>query len=87
MDTKYVLIHDIYHEDISPDTKIFFSYGTNEYGNNYALRSSAINNMYETEYHLHSRSVKTYMFKNEFGEHNEISWRNEIFAWLNFLWK
>lgn len=87
MDTKYVLIHDIYHEDVSPDTRVFFSYGTNEYGDNYALRSFCINNMYETEYHLHSRNVKTYMHKNEFGEHNEISWRNEIFTWLNFLWK
>ena len=86
MDSKYVLTHDIYHEDISPDTKIFFSYGTNEYGSNYELRSLCINNMYEIEYHLHSRNVKTYMFKNEGGEHNEICWRNEIFAWLNFLW-
>ena len=87
MSTKYVLIHDIYHENISPDTKIFFSYGTNEYGSNYAERSMCINNMYETEYHLHSKNVRTYMFKNEFGEHNELSWRNEIFTWLNFLWK
>ncbi len=87
VDTKYVLIHDIYHEDINPDTKIFFSYGTNEYGNDFGMRSLCINNMYEVEYHLHSRNVKTYMFKNENGEHNEISWRNEIFTWLDFLWK
>ncbi len=87
MNTKYVLSYDILNEDISPDTKVFISYGTNEYGDNYGLRSFCINNMYEIENLLMKRNVKTYMYKNEGGDHNEIFWRNEIFSWLDFIWK
>lgn len=72
---------------LSPDTKVFFSYGTNEYGDNYQMREDSIKNIYEAEAHLQQKGAQTFIYQNEGGNHNEIDWRKEIGTWMWFLWQ
>ena len=76
---------EIDRDTLNPDTRIFFSWGTNEYGPDtdaYIERC-----LYELEGRVMAKGARTYMFRLEGGQHNEASWEKEVPCWMDFLWK
>ena len=71
-------------QPLSPDTRIFFSWGTAEYAHEYnELVASYI---LELEKEVQKQDVKTYLFCQENGQHNEASWEHQVPTWMQFLW-
>lgn len=65
------------------DTRIFFSWGTNELNDEWDLE----NRIREIEWLVQLKGIKTYLFRNEGGNHNEASWQYEVPHWMRFLWE
>lgn len=78
------LLKEIQDDTLSPDTRVFFSWGTNEYGPQMDATVERI--LYELESALMGKGVKTFMFKHWDGRHNEGSWREQVPTWMDFLW-
>ncbi|MGM9941925.1 MAG: alpha/beta hydrolase [Bulleidia sp.] len=78
-------VNDIEHTDLSSDTLIFFSWGTAEGSpQDVALQQ---NNILKLEKLVQKQDVRTWLFRQEGGEHNEASWRHQLPVWMDFLWK
>lgn len=69
---------------LSPDTRIFFSWGTAEYAQSY--NELVAKYILELEKEVQKQDVKTYLFCQEGGEHNEGSWQHQVPTWMQFLW-
>lgn len=66
------------------DTRIFFSWGTGEYAPDYnQLVASCI---LEVEREVQKQGVRTYLFCQPGGQHNEASWEHQVPTWMQFLW-
>lgn len=77
------LKRDMKKADISADTRVYLSFGTNE-----------IRNLYETKANLRSlvryfdaKKALTYVNIVEGGNHSEASWEKENPVYMDFLWK
>lgn len=75
--------NDINHGVFDLDTRIFFSWGTNELNDEWDLE----NRIREIEWLVQLKGIKTYLFRNEGGNHNEASWQYEVPHWMRFLWE
>lgn len=71
-------------DKLSADTRIFFSWGTAEYAKEY--NDLVAEYILEIEREVQKQDVKTYLFCQEGGEHNEASWEHQVPAWMQFLW-
>lgn len=65
------------------DTRIFLSWGTEEARENPGLEDR----IREVEWLAQQKGAKTYLFRNEGGNHNEASWQYEVPTWNWFLWE
>ena len=71
-------------EPLEPDTRVFFSWGTEEYGEVYAgLMTQSI---LELERGIQTHGAQTYRYCQPGGQHNEASWEQQIPIWMPFLW-
>lgn len=69
---------------LSADTRIFFSWGTAEYAP--AYNDLVAQYIRELEAEVQKQDVKTYLFCQEDGLHNEGSWEHQVPAWMHFMW-
>lgn len=80
------LIDDFNQQEINPDTRVYFSFGTKEAprrrGYNWML-----NNILWFNDRLVELNASSYINVVENGEHNEASWEKENPIYLDFLWK
>ncbi|MGM9813195.1 MAG: alpha/beta hydrolase [Muribaculaceae bacterium] len=74
---------DIGNGVIDPDTRIYFSWGTNELSSNPGLEDR----IREVEWLVQQKGARTYLLRNEGGNHNEASWQHEVPHWMHFLWE
>lgn len=74
---------DIAQGTLNPDTRIFFSWGTNELISNPGLEDR----IREVEWLVQQKGASTYLFRNEGGDHCEASWQHEVPCWMHFLWE
>ncbi|MCF0106156.1 MAG: alpha/beta hydrolase [Holdemanella sp.] len=84
MIAKDQLVKAIDESELNWDTKVFFSWGNDEYGKEMDNQIESI--LYELEAHLQKKNARTYMYKHWNGQHNEASWRLQVPFWMNFLW-
>lgn len=75
--------NDIKNGQLNPDTRVFFSWGTNELLSNPGLEDR----IREIEWLIQQRGARTYLLRNEGGNHNEASWQHEVPHWMRFLWE
>ena len=75
---------EIGNGSFSPDTRIFFSWGTAEDSPEgvWHLEQS----IRHLEYLVQQKGVQTYLFRQEGGIHNEYSWEQQLPVWMNYLW-
>ena len=71
-------------DKLSADTRIFFSWGTAEYAKEY--NDLVAKYILELEKEVQKQDVKTYLFCQDGGEHNEGSWEHQVPTWMQFLW-
>ncbi len=71
-------------DSLSPDTRIFFSWGTGEYKESYNNLVAAC--ILELEKEVQKQGVQTYLFCQPGGQHNEASWEHQVPTWMQFLW-
>lgn len=77
------LRNDVCSGVLNLDTRIFFSWGTNELNSNPGLEDR----IREIEWLAQQKGAKTYLLRNEGGDHNEASWQHEVPHWMRFLWE
>lgn len=75
---------EIWEHEYSPDTRVFFSWGTAEYPWEYNCHVE--NSIRYLERLLQEKGMRTYLYRQEGGQHNEASWEHQVPAWMNFLW-
>lgn len=68
---------------INPDTKIYFSFGTNEVQS----VTKMTNDLQEFVDYLDKQGASGYLNVVNNGNHNEASWEKENAVYLNYLWK
>lgn len=78
-----VFRHDIQVADLAPDTRTFFSWGTEELAGNPGLADR----VRDLEGRLMAKGTRTYLYCNIGGYHNEASWQHEVPCWMRFLWE
>lgn len=71
-------------DPLSPDTRIFFSWGTAEY--EAAYNDQVASCILELEKEVQKQGVRTYLFCQQGGQHNEASWERQVPTWMQFLW-
>ncbi|MDD6765705.1 MAG: alpha/beta hydrolase-fold protein [Parabacteroides sp.] len=74
---------EIAEDNLNPDTRIFFSWGSNELIDNPGLEDR----IREVEWLVQQKGVRTYLFRNEGGYHSEAYWQQEVPTWMHFLWE
>jgi predicted alpha/beta superfamily hydrolase len=74
---------EIINDNLSPDTRIFFSWGTEEDTKEavYHLSQSIL----YLEKQVQQKGVKTYICCQKWGKHNEASWQYAVPEFMNFL--
>lgn len=75
--------NDIGNGTFNSDSKMFLSWGTNELNDEWDLE----NRIREIEWLAQQKGFKTYLLRNEGGNHNEASWQHEVPHWMRFLWE
>lgn len=75
--------NDINNGVFNLDTRMFFSWGTNELQDEWDLE----NRIREIEWLVQQKGIKTYLLRNEGGNHNEASWQHEVPHWMRFLFE
>lgn len=68
----------------SEDTRIFFSWGTDEYEDDTTIHIE--NSIRYLEKEVQKKGVRTYLFCQQGGRHNEWSWEQQVPVWMKFLW-
>lgn len=76
-------IHEITTGTFNLDTRIFFSWGTNELHDEPDLEDR----IGHIERLVQNKGAKTYLLRNEGGNHNEASWQHEVPHWMRFIWE
>ena len=84
MIAKTEFLGEMNSHEYSPDTRVFLSWGTNEYSRE--DNATMGNDLREIERKLMEKGVKTYLLCQQGGEHNEASWGKQTSTWMNFLW-
>lgn len=68
---------------IDPDTRVYFSWGTEEWGGYDCMGAKRI---FELEKDIQQQGGKTYILCQEGGHHGEASWAKQTGTWMDFLW-
>lgn len=71
-------------EPLNADTRIFFSWGAEEFGPEHLGRVEGI--VRELESGVQRQGAQTYRYCQPGGRHNEASWEQQIPMWMEFLW-
>ena len=71
-------------DPLSPDTRIFFSWGTAEYEP--AYNELVARCILELEKEVQRQGVRTWLLCQQGGQHNEASWEHQVPVWMQFLW-
>ena len=71
-------------DPLSPDTRIFFSWGTAEYTEDY--NNLVAGCVLELEKKVQKQGAQPYIFCQPGGQHNEASWEQQVPVWMQFLW-
>jgi predicted alpha/beta superfamily hydrolase len=74
---------EIEGDNLSPDTRVFFSWGTNEGIPEYVYSLSE--SILYIEKMLQEKNVRTYICRQQDGIHNEESWQYTVPEFMNFL--
>ncbi|MDO5297865.1 MAG: alpha/beta hydrolase-fold protein [Clostridia bacterium] len=74
---------EIDRDALSADTRVFMSWGTNEYG---PMDAQIERSLFELERRMQQKGASTYMYRHEGGQHNEASWEKQLPVWMRFLW-
>lgn len=84
MIAKDAFIRELNEHEYYSDTRIFFSWGTNEYDakTNWEIAQDIL----AVEKKIQEKGMKTYILCQQGGEHCEASWRDQTETWMNFLW-
>lgn len=77
------LFSDMKKATISPDTRVYLSFGTNEIRN----MDSVKRNLQTLVHFFDNSKAKSYVNIIEGGSHNEASWEKENPVYMDFLWK
>ena len=77
-------LRELDEHSYSPDTRIFFSWGTSEYDpeTNWYLAEDIL----AVEKKACEKGIKTNVLCQQGGRHNEASWREQTEQWMRFLW-
>lgn len=77
--------HEIWDGSYSPDTRLFFSWGTEEYppDRNQWIADSIL----YLEKEVQKKGIRTYICCQQGGRHNEASWEQQVPVWMKFLWE
>ncbi|MCD8220858.1 MAG: alpha/beta hydrolase [Clostridiales bacterium] len=75
---------EIAQGEFSPDTRIFFSWGSGEGDPDMVYHLSESIRYLEKK--LQEKQVQTYLYFQEGGCHNEGSWEIQVPTWMRFLW-
>ena len=70
--------------EYNPDTRIFFSWGTDEYEQE--LNDFIKDCILRIEWKAMDKGMRTYLYCQPGGHHNEGSWQYQVPTWMNFLW-
>jgi len=74
---------EILGADLHPDTRIFFSWGTDEWKKSDAPMTR---NILELEQMAMDKGARTWLFHQQGGRHCEADWEVQIPTWMHFLW-
>lgn len=76
---------EIDESDINSDTKVFFSWGSNESRNakGKAIATSCNRSMNDR---LYKRGAQPYLYRQEGGGHCEADWAKQVPMFMNWLW-
>lgn len=69
---------------LDQDTRIFFSWGTEEDSPEEVWRLSQ--SILYLEQEVQKKGARTYLYCQQGGHHNEGSWRWQVPVWMDFLW-
>lgn len=78
-------LQKIHSGKLHPDTRIYFSIGSEEGGKDYGHIYE--NMCREMEQAANKAGCMTYFYYQENGHHHERDWAKQSDLWLNFLWK
>ena len=80
------LFDEIEHCRIDPDTRVYFSWGEKESGQNtdFARLLSQVN--YDAQDLLNSKGALTQVFFQVDGGHCEADWEKQVPGFMQFLW-
>lgn len=77
-------LQELKEHTLKPDTKVFFSWGTDEWKGHSMEGLSKV--IYRLEKEIQRQWAVTYIMCQKGGVHNEASWRRQIGTWMQFLW-
>lgn len=68
---------------VDPDTRVYFSWGTEEWGGYDCLEAQRV---FDLEKDIQQQGGRTYIYCQEGGQHGEASWAKQSKIWMDFLW-
>ena len=77
-------LRELDEHSYSPDTRIFFSWGTKEFDPK--MNWGVAQDILAVEKKAQEKGMKTYILCQQGGAHNEASWREQTETWMRFLW-
>lgn len=77
--------HELANDSLSPDTRVFFSWGTDEDSPDVVWRTEQA--IREVEAGVQQRGASTWLCCQPGGHHNEQSWEQQVPEWMKFLWE
>ena len=84
--TQEFLVREMQEATIDPDTRVFLSWGSEEYSPKGALARSTVRNL-ELNHLLSEKGARTYPYLHYKGRHREADWEKEVPLFMNYLWK
>lgn len=81
---KTMFTNEVWSNHLSYDTRIFFSWGTEEYTGEHGVEMNDYMQFIDEE--LHKKKIMTRLMNHQGGRHCEASWEQEIPEWMEFLW-
>lgn len=76
--------NEIRSRSFSPDTRIFFSWGSSEDSPRAVGRLA--DSILELEKEVQKKGIQTWILCQQDGRHNEQSWEQQLPTWMRFLW-
>ncbi|MBP3689553.1 MAG: hypothetical protein J6I54_06205 [Bacteroidaceae bacterium] len=74
---------EIGQSQLQGDTRIFFSWGTDEWKGSDAPMTR---NIMSLESFVHDKGATTWLYHQQGGRHNEADWEKQVPTWMQFLW-